>query len=223
MKLALMTAALLLALQPEAGAAAPMGMQPHMAPAQIPPPPVPLPPLPPAAQAQAERLLAHLPKEQWVARSTTPDPEKVKRLVALNPGKEALIATILSTFATCSEPAAPVGRNRAHRIGAESLARFSPEKIEGLIAFFDGPDFASFEALEGRIKNSATPAAADLAEWERLMAAYPIGDLGVALFQATVAATNEGAFNALRKCASDMTTGLVEAGIEPLEGSLFSP
>lgn len=216
--------AYLLALQGQAEPAQPTPMPP---PTVLPPPvvlptespPRMMPPLAsPPSEAQVERFLASLPAE---VKTGTPAmklaPESVKRLIALNPGKEAQIEAILSAFGKCSQPAVVAGMERVHRMLARSPL-LGPEKLERLTAFFDGGGWASLTAIADRINKSATPSAADLAEREQLMAAYPLEDLAISLQIASLNAVHQGAFVDAKKCEDERNAALAKAGIEnPLE------
>jgi hypothetical protein len=208
---------------PKGQAAPSRSVDPPPAPPAPPAPPglVLRPPDPPAAsEAQVERFLASLPRDAWAAADLALDPETVRSLIGLNPGREAQIADILRSFEKCSGPAIAAGNERVYRLAAR-VPFLSAEKLERLTAFFGGPDWPRLKAVGDRISTSATPAAADLAERDRLGAAYPLSDLTRAMLVAYLNASHLGAFAAVEKCRAEGNSALAEAGIKTPAGPFF--
>lgn len=216
MKLLATAAVWLLALAGAAEAAEPAPAPPI----SIAPPPLepPGPPPPPVSEALFQRFLASLPKEAWAGPATVA-PETAKRLVELNPGKEAQIASILGAFDRCSEPAAAAGMRRTYQIAMGSPV-LGAAKVERMTEFFSSGGWAALTLLNIRINASATPAAADVAEKDRLIADYPLDDFSASLTIAGFAALKEGAFAALKTCEADRDSALAKAGIKPTLKSL---
>lgn len=214
MKPLALAAAALLALQGQPGLA-----QTNLAP----PPQLPRPPEPPRpSEALVERFLASLPEDFMPGRPATIelDPESVERLFRLNPGKKSQIANILNAFEKCFQPAVGAAMERVNRTAAWS-PNLGAEALERMTAFFGGRDWASYKAVTERMELSATPAPADLAERDRLLAAYPIVDLGLSLRLALLHAAHQGAFEAAGKCEVQRNAALAEAGIENPFGLMF--
>lgn len=205
MKPLALVAASLLALQGQTGIAQMTNVAP---PLQLPEPPEP----PRPSEAQVERFLASLPKEA-LSRPPKPDPETAKRLIAQHPGKAAQIAAILGAFEKCFEPAGAAAMARVNRMLARSPL-LGAHKLERLTDFFAGGGWDRLAVIGERIEKSATPAAADLAERERLMAAYPLADFFSSLHIAAFHAAHQGAFAPTRKCEDERNAALAGAGVE---------
>lgn len=173
----------------------------------------------PVSEAQYQRFVASLPEGAWDG-PPKPDAETVKRLIALNPGKEARIEAILGAFDRCAEPAAAAAMDRVYRLAVKSPL-LGAEKIERLTAFYSGGGWAPFVALRDRIASSKPPAAADLAEMERLTAAYPLADYSTSLTVAALNANRQGAFKAHERCEAERNAELAKAGVQTPAGSAF--
>lgn len=176
---------------------------------------------PPVSEAQYQRFVASLPEGAWDG-PPKPDPETVKRLIALNPGKEARIEAILGAFDRCAAPAAAAAMDRVYRLAMKSPL-LGAEKVERLTAFYSGGGWAPFVALRDRIASSKPPAAADLAEMERLTAAYPLADYSTSLTVAALNANHQGAFKAHERCEAERNAALAKAGVQTPAGSAFRP
>lgn len=217
MELFAIAAAGLLALQGPSEPAQPTYDAPPTPPPM--PPPMPPPP-PPPSEALVERFVASLPKDVWAAGDSELDSETVSLLRGLNPGKEEQITAILHTFEKCSEPALASGNDRVYRLAARAPF-LGAEKLERLTAFFGGPDWPRLRSVGDRISKSATPAAADLAERDRLGAAYPLADLTNAMLIAHLNVNHSGAFAAVEKCRAEGNEALAKAGIKTPAGPVF--
>jgi hypothetical protein len=179
------------------------------------------PPPPPVSEALYQRFVASLPKDSWDG-PPSPDPEAVGRLIALNPGKEARIGAILGAFDKCAGPAAAAAMERVYRLAVQSPL-LGAEKVERLTAFYGGGGWAPFKALRDRIAKSGSPAPADLAEMERLTAAYPLVDYSRSLVIAALNANHQGAFAAHEACETERNAALAKAEVKTPEGSPFGP
>ncbi|HEU0097743.1 MAG TPA: hypothetical protein VFQ67_03115 [Allosphingosinicella sp.] len=183
-----------------------------------PPGPRPLPSPPPVSEALYQRFVASLPPDAW--DGPKPDPEAVTRLIALNPGKEARIAAILGEFDKCARPAAAAAMARVYRLAVQSPL-LGAEKVERLTDFYRSGRWSPFKALRDRIAGSEPPSAADLAEMERLKAAYPLVDYSTSLTVAVLNAGHQGAFAAHEACGAERNAALAAAGAEIPAGSAF--
>ncbi|HEX8064614.1 MAG TPA: hypothetical protein VF535_15545, partial [Allosphingosinicella sp.] len=103
------------------------------------------------SEALIDRFIAILPdREQIDSVDSEIDAGELKTLVALNPGKEAQVRSILQVNLTsCTGPAISAGTLRMLRTVARGLGA---EKLQRLVAFYEGPDFAKFSALAARME-----------------------------------------------------------------------
>jgi hypothetical protein len=174
---------------------------------------------PPAAAAQApsealvERFIAVLPdREEIDAVPTEVDAAELSGLVALNPGKEAQVRSILHANLACSGEAISAGTLRMLRTVARELGE---ARLTGLISFYEGPDYAAFETLGLRMAATATPSPEDRAAMAKLMEAYPLQDWLDRLNQAEeIITTDQGFMAAAIKCAEQQTNALEAAGLK---------
>jgi hypothetical protein len=145
------------------------------------PPPAPPPPAAPAAaapvdEARFRRFIRVLPDSpEAAAPAPAPDPAEAARLLSLNPGRERDIAAALQADARCT---APVGRAAVMRMMRHVANRLGPEKLDRMIAFYEGVDLKVFDRLG---TSAGTLAAADEAELARIRSAYPIDDFAAAM------------------------------------------
>ena len=188
-----------------AAAAALLLFQSQSAPAQA--------PGPAPSEALVERFLAVLPdRDQIDALAGEVDPAELSALAALNPGKEAQVRSILEASLACSGEAISAGTLRMLRTVARDLGE---AKVERLIRFYEGPDYAAFAALGPRMDGAAKPSPEDQAALARLMEAYPLQDWldrlngAQAIFEA-----DEGFMSAALKCAGEQTKALEAAGLK---------
>lgn len=169
----------------------------------------------PAAPSEAlvDRFLAALPhQEEIAAESTEIDSAELSRLLALNPGKEAQLRSILKANLSCTGPAVTAGTLRMLRTVARELGS---EKLQKLVSFYEGPDYAAFEALGVRIEGAATPSAEDKAAMAKLMAAYPLQAFLDRMNRAgEIIAADEGFMTAAMNCASQQVDALTAAGLK---------
>jgi hypothetical protein len=169
----------------------------------------------PAAPSEAlvDRFIASIPdRGEIAAESTEIDPAELSRLVALNPGKEAQVRSILKSNLACTGPAVTAGTLRMLRTVARGLGA---EKLQKLVSFYEGPDYAAFEALGTRMESAATPSAEDKAAMAKLMAAYPLQAFLEQMNRAgEIIAADEGFMTAAMNCASQQVDALTAAGLK---------
>lgn len=198
----LLAAALLAlpALLPQPATAQPLKME------RVPAPPAP-------SEALVERFLAVLPdREQLSAVDTEIDAAELARLVALNPGKEAQLRPILQANLACTAPAISAGTLRMLRTVGRNLGA---EKLQKLVAFYEGPDYAAFGTLAARMDGNADPTAADKAALAKYMETYPLQAFLDQMNRAgeTIAA-DQVFMTAAMKCASEQVEALTAAGLK---------
>ncbi|HEU0133849.1 MAG TPA: hypothetical protein VFR28_03425, partial [Allosphingosinicella sp.] len=144
--------------------------------------------------------------------STEMDAAELERLTALNPGKEAKLRPILQADLDCTGPAVTAVTFRMLRTVARDLGA---ERLRKLISFYEGPDYAAFEALSKRMEANPAPSAEDKAALDKLMAAYPLQAFAERMGGAgeTIAA-DQAFMSAAVKCAADRAAALQAAGLK---------
>lgn len=169
----------------------------------------------PAAPSEAlvERFIASLPdQEEMRAVPTEIDAAELSRLVALNPGKEAQLRSILKANLACTGPAVTAGTLRMLRTVARALGT---ERVQKLVSFYEGPDYAAFKALGLRMESKAVATAEDKAAMAKLMAAYPLQAFLDQMNRAgDIIAADEGFMTAAMNCASQQVDALTAAGLK---------
>lgn len=169
----------------------------------------------PAAPSEAlvDRFIAVIPdREEIVGASSEIDPGELSGLVALNPGKEAQVRKILQANLACSGPAVTAGTLRMLRKVARDLGA---DRLQRLVAFYEGPDYAVFKSLAGRMEASPDPSAEDKAALARLMGAYPLQAFVDGMSRAPeIIAADEGFMTAATKCAEEQMNALEAAGLK---------
>ncbi|MET1110255.1 MAG: hypothetical protein ABWX67_01880 [Allosphingosinicella sp.] len=169
----------------------------------------------PAAPSDAlvERFLAAIPdRDEIAAVASQIDAGELSRLVALNPGKEAKVRSILQSNLACTGPAVTEGTLRMLRTVARDLGA---ERLQKIISFYEGPDYAAFAALAPRMQNNPAPSAADKAALAKLMAAYPLQAFLEQMNRAAEIVAADPAFVAAgRKCATEQMEALEAAGLK---------
>lgn len=170
---------------------------------------------PPAAPSEAliDRFIAVIPdREEFEKPPTDIDEAELTRLVALNPGKEAQVRKVLKANLACTGPAVKAGGNRLLRTVAKELGE---ENLKRLVSFYEGPDYAAFKALAGRMEGNAKPSAEDSAALARLMGTYPLQAFIDRMGRAPeIFAADEGFMTAATKCASEQMEALEAAGLK---------
>ena len=163
--------------------------------------------------ALVERFIAVLPDRAEIdAGNAEVDPAELSAIAALNPGKEAQVRSILEANLACSNQAISAGTLRMLRTVARDLGE---AKVTRLISFYEGPDYAAFEALGLRMAASANPAAEDRAAMAKLMEAYPLQAWLDRLNQAPeIIAADEGFMSAAMQCAGQQMNALEAAGLK---------
>ena len=172
-----------------------------------------VPPAPAApSEALVDRFIAAIPEWQDEAAETEIDAGELSRLAALNPGKEPQLRSILKANLACSGPAVAAVTMRMLRTIARELGS---ERLEKLIRFYEGPDYAAFEALATRMQGQTAPSAEDKAAMAKLMAAYPLQDFLDRMNRAPdMIAADQAFMTAAMKCASEQMEALEAAGLK---------
>jgi hypothetical protein len=171
-------------------------------------------PAPPApSDALVERFLAVLPERAEIdAPAAEVDPAELSALVALNPGKEGQVRSILEASLPCSSQAISAGTLRMLRTIARDLGE---ERLKRLVGFYEGPDYAAFAALGTRMESAETPSREDRAAMAKLMETYPLQAYLDRMNRAQeIIAADEGFMTAAMKCAEEQMTALEAAGLK---------
>jgi len=132
---------------------------------------------PPVGEARFQHFLKVLPDAKERPR-TGVDPAEVAALAKRNPGREKEIEAILAADASCTAPAREAALLRMARATAD---RLGPERLDRMIAFYEGSDFARFAALGPDRPADKPLSAAEKAELDRLAAAYPLREFAEAM------------------------------------------
>ncbi|HLL31539.1 MAG TPA: hypothetical protein VK403_11130 [Allosphingosinicella sp.] len=164
------------------------------------------------SEALVERFVASLPDQEEIhAAPTEIDAAELNRLLALNPGKEAQLRSILKANLACTGPAVTAGTLRMLRTVARALGT---ERLQKLVSFYEGPDYAAFKALGLRMESAAVPVAEDKAAMAKLMAAYPLQAFLDHMNRAgDIIAADQGFMTAAMNCASQQVDALTAAGL----------
>ena len=176
----------------------------------------PLPAQAPAAgpsEALIDRFIAVIPdRAEFEKPPTEIDSGELGALVALNPGKEAQVRSVLKANLACTGPAIKAGSLRMLRTVAHELGE---EKLKRLVGFYEGPDYAAFKTLAARMSGQATPSAEDSAAMAKLMGAYPLQAFIDGMGRAPeIIAADEGFMTDAMKCASQQMDALEKAGLK---------
>lgn len=169
----------------------------------------------PAAPSEAliDRFLAVIPDRAEIdAVETEIDAGELKALAALNPGKEAQVRAILQANLACTGPAITAGTLRMLRTVARDLGQ---DKLQRLVSFYEGPDYAAFKALGARMEGGSASSPEDKAAMAKLMAAYPLQAFIDGMGRAgDIIASDQGFMTAAMKCASEQMAALEAAGLK---------
>ena len=165
------------------------------------------------SEALVERFLAVLPdSEELSSGGLEVDAEELKGLVALNPGKEAQVRAILQANLPCSREAATALALRMMRTIARDLGE---ARLQRLVSFYEGPDYAAFAALAQRMSGNSPPSPEDEAAMAKLMEAYPLQALHDGLGRSgEIIAADPHFMGAATKCASEQMAALEAAGLK---------
>ncbi len=165
------------------------------------------------SEALVERFVASLPDQEEIRSVPTEiDAAELSRLLALNPGKEAQLRSILKANLACTGPAITAGTLRMLRTVARALGT---ERLQKLVSFYEGPDYAAFKALGLRMESAAAPTAQDKAAMAKLMTAYPLQAFLDQMNRAgDIIAADEGFMTAAMNCASQQVDALTAAGLK---------
>ena len=168
--------------------------------------------------ALVERFMAAIPDAQRLSQvDGTADPAELARLSRLNPGKAEAIRPVLEAYAACSSPINNAISEAGLRFAAQQLGR---AKLEQLIRFYEGEDFRRLAALTPRLEAGQTPTAADQAELERILAAYPLAEFNTIL---TVGMPEFFASQTDRIAALDRCTEAKDAALARLDVDTVGP
>ena len=165
------------------------------------------------SEALIDRFIAVLPdRDEISAAGDEIDSAELSRLAALNPGKEAKVRSVLKANLACTGPAITAGSLRMLRTVARNLGR---AKVEKLVSFYEGPDYAAFGALAARIEGKPNPSAEDNAAMAKLMAAYPLQAFYQQLGRAEeIISADQGFMTSAMKCAGEQIEALEAAGLK---------
>ncbi|HEX8626457.1 MAG TPA: hypothetical protein VF782_15450 [Allosphingosinicella sp.] len=165
------------------------------------------------SEALVERFVASLPdQEELRAVPTEIDAAELSRLLALNPGKEPQLRSILKANLACTGPAVTAGTLRMLRTVARALGA---ERVQKLVSFYEGPDYAAFKALGLRMESGAVATPQDKGAMAKLMAAYPLQAFLDQMNRAgDIIAADEGFMTAAMNCASQQVDALTAAGLK---------
>lgn len=165
------------------------------------------------SEALVDRFIAAIPdREAMTAADGEIDSGELERLTALNPGKEAQLRGILEANVACTDPAIAAGTLRMMRTIARDLGE---EKLKKLVGFYEGPDYAAFQALALRMESAAAPSAGDKAAMARFMAAYPLQDFMDGMNRAGQIIAGDKVFvTAAMDCAEKQMAALDAAGLK---------
>lgn len=165
------------------------------------------------SEALVERFIAVLPDRAEIdAIDTEVDAAELSALVALNPGKEAQLRSILEANLACSGKAISAGSLRMLRTVARDLGE---ARLKRLVSFYEGPDYAAFAALGTRMAGSSAPSPEDRAAMAKLMEAYPLQAWLDRLNRAQeIIMADDGFMTAAIKCADEQMKALEAAGLK---------
>jgi hypothetical protein len=157
-------------------------------------------------EALVARFIAALPHAQQSLDSTDEtNGELLQRFSVLNPGREAEVRTLVEGYSRCAGPAL---REATVRLFADVARQLGADKVNALIRFYTGPDFKAFAALAPDVQaGRLTPAA--MAEFQRLLAAYPLTEFHATLQRVGSGLDRDQVFaSAITGCARALRTGL---------------
>ena len=165
------------------------------------------------SEALVERFLAVLPDRAEIdSIDNEVDAAELSALTALNPGKEAQVRAILQASLPCSNDAITAGTLRMLRTVARDLGQ---ARLQRLVSFYEGPDYAAFAALGARMGSAATPSSEDRAAMAKLMETYPLQAWLDRLNRAQeIITADEGFMTAAIKCAEQQMIALEAAGLK---------
>jgi hypothetical protein len=165
------------------------------------------------SEALIERFIAVLPdRDQLSAAGSEIDAGELAGLVAVNPGKEAQLRPILQANLACTAPAISAGTLRMLRTVGRNLGA---EKLQKLVTFYEGPDYAAFRVLAARMEGNAEPTAQDKAALAKYMETYPLQAFLEQMNHAgEIIAADQGFMSAAMKCASEQADALTAAGLK---------
>lgn len=168
---------------------------------------------PPADEASIDRFMAVLPDAETLDDERGPDPGEMERLRALNPGREAQVETIMIANAHCRS--AIVNRKTEELL--RGIARgLGQEKLERMIAFYEGPESARADHLFDRIENGEELSPAEQAEADSILARYPIEEMMDGLDNLHLAIGKDQAFlDGLTACDRERTEAFTQADLRP--------
>lgn len=165
------------------------------------------------SEALIDRFIAVLPdRDAITAAGAEIDPAELSRLAALNPGKEAKVRSILESNLACTGPEIEAGSLRMLRTVARNLGA---ARLEKLVTFYSGPDYAAFSALAARNEGKAKPSAEDSAAMAKLMGTYPLQAFHDELGRAEeIIAADQGFMTSAMKCAEQQVDAMTAAGLK---------
>ena len=172
--------------------------------------------------ALVDRFMAAIPDAQRLTQvDRTADPAELARLSRLNPGKAEAIRPVLEAYAACSSPINNAISELGLRFAARQLGR---AKLEQLIRFYEGEDFRRLAVLAPRMEAGQTLAAAEQAELDRILAAYPLAEFNAVLTAGMPEffAAQTDRIAALDRCTEDKSAALAQLGVDTV-GPIVTP
>ena len=161
-----------------------------------------------------ERFLAALPDAGRLDRvERSADPAELERLTRLNPGREDDIRPVLEAHAACASPFQNAIARAALRRAAERLERAD---LERMLQFYHSEDLGRLDALGARLGAGETLGAADQAELDRIVAAYPVMAFAEAMQRemSAVVVAHAGPMEAISRCDGEKQAALQGLGVD---------
>jgi hypothetical protein len=144
------------------------------------------------SEAQVARFIAALPdSDSLTAGSDAINPELLAQIQRANPGRETEAREVVAAHGRCTQRFVVGATERmfvriAHRLGAA--------RVEALIRFYGGPEFAPFSRIGDKMKRDEALTAAEQAELARIMSAYPLNEFFEAMEALTPTMAQDAAF-----------------------------
>lgn len=168
----------------------------------------------PPSEALIDRFMTVIPGAERLDRvDGAADPAELDRLSRLNPGKADAIRPVLEAYSSCASPI----NNEISRSGLRFAAQqLGTTKLEQLIRFYESEDFGRAAALGSRLQAGETLPAAEQAELERIMAAYPLAEFNALLSggMPEFVAAQTDRIAALDRCTDTKAAALERLGVD---------
>jgi hypothetical protein len=165
----------------------------------------------PVDEARFQHFLKVLPDAK-AAPSIGADPAETARLSKLNPGRQKEVEAVLAADARCTAPAREAAILHMARAAAD---RLGPERLDRMIAFYEGPDFPRFNALVDAQAGGKSLSPADKTEFDRLVAAYPLREFAEAMqVSGNALFTDEAVGAVFARCADARVAAFARAKLK---------